>query len=76
MDVASPDLLRGFLGHAGTKEAPCGIDQRSGEKVDIIGNYVGMLAVRRLPKLGQVVLRCVVGMFRVADVERQTENSR
>ena len=74
--VVSPSMLRGFLGHAGARKMPWGIDLETGEKVDLFGNSVGLLAVRGLAKLVQVILRCVAGMFRAKEVERAAENSR
>ena len=74
--MGSPDELKRLLGQRGSKERPACTDERTGERVELFGNAAGRLFVRGLADLGRVLLKCVSGVFRLAGVEREAENSR
>jgi len=75
-EIGSPVELKGLLGPAGVKERPVCMDERTCQRVELFGNAAGRLFVRGLASLGKVILKCASGVFRLAGVERDAENSR
>ena len=75
-EIGPPDELKRLLGQRGSKEEPVCTDEWTGERVELFGNAAGRLFVRGLVDLGKVILKCVSGVFRLAGVEREAENSR
>jgi len=72
--IVSPMRLQALLDPANDKDQAQGIDSRNGKRVEVYGNWSGRLLVRGLVELRNVLLRCVAGMFRLRENEREAEN--